>query len=70
MVWSISLNNRLLKLESQIKTDKAQLEESQAQLIEAKNRNRDFSDQAIVFAPLSATQDMATRAPAASRNPV
>jgi hypothetical protein len=57
-----ALNDRLLKLESQIKTDKAQLENSQAQLIEAKRKNRDFTDQAIVFAALSAAKDLATRA--------
>jgi hypothetical protein len=32
-----------------------------AQLIDAKNRNRDFADQAIVFAAPSATKDLATR---------
>ena len=57
-----ALNDRLLKLESQVKTEKAQLEDSQAQLIDAKNKSRDFTDQAIVFAALSATKDLATRA--------
>jgi chromosome segregation ATPase len=56
-----ALNDRLLKLESQIERDKAQLQDSQAQLIDAKNRNRDFADQAIVFAAPSATKDLATR---------
>ena len=56
-----ALNDRLLKLESQVKTEKAQLEDSQAQLIEAKNKSRDFTDQAIVFAALSTTKDLATR---------
>jgi len=50
-----------LKLESQVKTDKAELENSQAQLIEAKSNNRDFTDQAIVFGALSTTKDLATR---------
>ena len=59
---AVALNERLLKLESQIETDKAQLQDSQAQLIDAKNRNRDFTDQAIVFATLSSTKDLATRA--------
>jgi hypothetical protein len=45
MLWSVSrppqqlLNDRLLKLESQVKTEKAQLEDSQAQLTEAKSKN-------------------------------
>jgi hypothetical protein len=59
---AVALNDRLLKLESQVESDKAQLENSQAQLIEAKNKNRDFTDQAIVFGALSATKDLATRA--------
>jgi hypothetical protein len=59
---AVALNDRLLKLESQIERDKAQLEDSQAQLIEAENKNRDLTDQAIVFAALSATKDLATRA--------
>ena len=57
-----ALNDRLLKLESQVKTEKAQLEDSQAQLTVAKSKNRDFTDQAIVFATLSVTKDLATRA--------
>jgi septal ring factor EnvC (AmiA/AmiB activator) len=56
-----ALNDRLLKLETQVKTDKAQLEDSQAQLTEAKSKHRDFTDQAIVFAALSATNDLETR---------
>ena len=36
-------------------------EDSQAQLIEAKNKNRDFTDQAIGFAALAKTQDLTTR---------
>ena len=59
---AVALNDRLLKLESQVEADKAQLEFSQAQLIDAKNKNRDFTDQAVVFAALSATNDLATRA--------
>jgi hypothetical protein len=59
---AVALNARLLKLKSQVEHDKAQLEDSQAQLIEAKNKNRDFTDQAIVFAALSATKDLAIRA--------
>ena len=51
-----------MKLESQIGRDKTQLEVSKAQLTEAKSKNRDFTDQAIVFAALSATKDLATRA--------
>ena len=52
---AVALNARLLKLESQVEADKAQL-------VEAKNKNRDSTDQAIVFAALSATKDLATRA--------
>ena len=59
---ALALNERLLKLESQIETDKAQLEDSQAQLLEAKYKNRDLTDQAILFTALSATKDLATRA--------
>jgi hypothetical protein len=42
------------KLESQVEADKAQL-------VEAKSKNRDFTDQAIFFAALSTTEDLATR---------
>jgi hypothetical protein len=49
-----SLIARLLKLESQVEADKAQL-------VEAKSKNRDFTDQAILFAALSTTEDLATR---------
>jgi hypothetical protein len=59
---AVALNDRLLKLETQVQADKAQLEDSQAKLIEAKGKNRDFTDQAVVFANLSASQDLATRA--------
>ncbi len=45
----MALNDRLLKLETQITTDKAQLENSQVQLSEAKIKNRDFTDQTIAF---------------------
>jgi hypothetical protein len=58
----VALNDRLLKLESQVKTDEVQLANSKAQLTEAKNKNCEFTDQAIVFAALSATKDLATRA--------
>jgi hypothetical protein len=58
---AVALNDRLLKLEKQIETDKAQLEDSQAQLTEAKSNNRDFTDQAIVFVALSTTKYLATR---------
>jgi hypothetical protein len=46
---AVALNDRLLKLETQVQGDKAQLEDSQAKLIEAKGKNRDFTDQAVVF---------------------
>ena len=59
---AVALNDRLLKLESQVKTDEVQLANSKAQLTEAKNKNREFTDQDIVFAALSATKDLATRA--------
>ena len=59
---AVALNDRLLKLETQVQAHKAQLEDSQAKLIEAKGKNRDFTDQAVVFANLSASQDLATRA--------
>jgi hypothetical protein len=52
---AVALNARLLKLESQVEADKAEM-------IEAKNKSRDFTDQAVVFAALSATEDLATRA--------
>jgi hypothetical protein len=51
---AVALNARLLKLESQVEADKAQL-------VEAKSKNRDFTDQAILFAALSTTEDLATR---------
>ena len=57
----MALNDRLLKLETQVQTDKAQLENSQVQLSEAKSKNRYFTDQAIVFGALSATKDLAIR---------
>ena len=59
---AVALNDRLLKLESQVKTDEAQLANSKAQVTEAKNKNCEFTDQAIVFAALSATKDLAIRA--------
>ena len=57
----MALNDRLLKLETQVQTDKAQLKNSQVQLSEAKSKNRYFTDQAIVFGALSATMDLAIR---------
>jgi hypothetical protein len=51
---AVALNARLLKLESQVEADKAQL-------IEAESKNRDFTDQTIVFAAPSATKDLAIR---------
>jgi chromosome segregation ATPase len=58
---AVALNDRLLKLESQVQVDKTQLENSQAQLVECKSKNRDFADQAVVFAALAKTQDLTTR---------
>jgi uncharacterized protein (DUF342 family) len=37
---AVALNDRLLKLETQVQTDKAQLENTQVQLSEAKSKNR------------------------------
>src|ERR1700680_4765824 len=64
-----ALNDRLLKLQSKIETDKAQLEDSQAELTEAKSKNRDFTGPSHCFRRPIRNQRLGDTCPPTPRDP-